>query len=48
MSNAPTSPSNVGAIFFSKEESLLFNEQGNLTLKDNPKEEILGCKHLFQ
>jgi hypothetical protein len=22
--------------------------QGNLTLKDNPKEEIIGHRHLFQ
>jgi hypothetical protein len=48
MSNAPTTPSNVGAIFFFRVESLLLNEQGNLALKDYPKEEILGCRRLFQ
>jgi hypothetical protein len=48
MPNAPTTPSHVGVILMSREESLLLNEQGNLALKDNPKEEIIRCKRLFQ
>jgi hypothetical protein len=48
MPNAPTTLSNVGAILFFREESLLLNEQSNLALKDYPKEEILGCRRLFQ
>jgi hypothetical protein len=48
MPNAPTIPSNVGAIFLSREESLLLNKLMQLSLKYNPKEEILGCRHLFQ
>jgi hypothetical protein len=30
---APTTPSNVGAIFISREESLLFNESKQLRLE---------------
>jgi hypothetical protein len=48
MPNAPTTPSHVGVILMFREESLLLNEQGNLALKDNPKEEIIRCKRLFQ
>jgi hypothetical protein len=32
MPNAPTTPSNVGAIFLSKEESLLLNESRQFSL----------------
>ncbi len=48
MPNAPTTPSNVGAILLSKEGSLLLNESRQFSLEDNPKEKILGCKCLFQ
>jgi hypothetical protein len=48
MPNVATILSNVGAILFLREESLFLNEQNNLALKDYPKEEILGCRHLFQ
>jgi hypothetical protein len=33
MPNPPTIPSNVGAIFLSREESLLFNELMQLSLE---------------
>jgi hypothetical protein len=33
MPNAPTTPSNVGGILFSREESLLFNESKQLSLE---------------
>jgi hypothetical protein len=33
MPNAPTTPSNVGAILFSREESLLFNESKQLNFE---------------
>ncbi len=33
MPNAPTTPSNVGAILLSSEESLLFNESRQLSLE---------------
>jgi hypothetical protein len=33
MPNAPTIPNNVGAIFFSREESLLLNELMYLSLE---------------
>ncbi len=33
MPNAPTTPSNVGAILFFREESLLFNESKQLNLE---------------
>ncbi len=48
MPNAPTILSNVGAIFLSKENSLLFNESRQFSLEDNPKEKNLGCRCLFQ
>jgi hypothetical protein len=43
MPNAPTTLSNVGAL--SHHFSV---NQGDLALKDNLKEEILGCRCLFQ
>jgi hypothetical protein len=48
MPNAPTTPNNVGAIFLSKEESLLLNELRQFSLKDNPKEKNIGRRCLFQ
>jgi hypothetical protein len=33
MPNAPTTPSNVGAIFLFREETLLFNESRQLSLE---------------
>jgi hypothetical protein len=48
MPNAPTTPSNVGAILFFREESLLLDESKQLNLEDNTKEENLGDRHLFQ
>jgi hypothetical protein len=33
MRNAPTTPSNVGVIFFFREESLLLNESKQLSLE---------------
>jgi hypothetical protein len=33
MPNAPTTPNNVGAIFLSREESLLLNESRQLSLE---------------
>ncbi len=37
MQNAPTAPSNVGAILLSKEESLLFNESMQVSVERQPQ-----------
>jgi len=42
MPNAPTTPSNVGAIFLCREESLLLNESKQFSL-----EKFIGCRCLF-
>jgi hypothetical protein len=48
MPNPPTTPSNVGAILIRVRNQYYLKNQGNLALKNNPKEEIIGCRHLFQ
>jgi hypothetical protein len=47
MPNAPTIPNNVGAIFFSKEESLLLNESNLLNLENNPSEKFKDVNICF-
>jgi len=42
MLNAPTIPSNVGAIFLSKEESLLLNESKQFCLERQSQGRISG------
>jgi hypothetical protein len=48
MRNALTTPNNVGGILFSREEYYYSMNQDNLALKDNPKEENLRGRCLFQ
>jgi hypothetical protein len=48
MSNAPTIPSNVGAILLSWEESLLLNESMQLNLERQFQGRNSRCRHLFQ
>jgi hypothetical protein len=48
MLNAPTTPSNVGAIFLFREESLLFNESKQCNLAKKSQGRNPGGRCLFQ